>query len=148
MRLLETQPLAGCVLVSACHTDLGDAGERASGYYPPSGGPWRFRAMMRNANGRIRVLHSDNDPFIPLSEAQHVAAQLGPPCELSTPSPFEPEALDASSRSHGLLMVSASICGGAAVVRGASHFFSEHEEIYEAVIAVAEEVRAAQGELT
>ena len=29
MRLLEETPLLGAVLVSACHTDLGDAGERA-----------------------------------------------------------------------------------------------------------------------
>ena len=29
MRLLEKTPLLGAVLVSACHTDLGDAGERA-----------------------------------------------------------------------------------------------------------------------
>ena len=48
MRLLETHRLAGAVLVSACHTDLGDANEAASGYYPPSGGPWRFAAMMRS----------------------------------------------------------------------------------------------------
>eukprot|EP01052_Picozoa_sp_SAG31_P060357 SAG31_NODE_19540_length_599_cov_0.924000_1_plen_132_part_00 len=32
MRLLERGQLFGAVLVSACHTDLGDAGERASGY--------------------------------------------------------------------------------------------------------------------
>ena len=31
MRLLESTELAGAVLVSACHTDLGDAGERAAG---------------------------------------------------------------------------------------------------------------------
>eukprot|EP01046_Picozoa_sp_COSAG06_P085827 COSAG06_NODE_32490_length_505_cov_0.921182_2_plen_124_part_01 len=41
MRLLErpgTQ-LLGAVLVSACHTDLGDAGERAAGYYSR---PWQW----------------------------------------------------------------------------------------------------------
>ena len=77
MRLLEEHRLAGCVLVSACHTDLGHAGERASGYYPPSGGEWQWSRIKQNAGGNIVVLHSDNDPFIPLPEAQHVASSLG-----------------------------------------------------------------------
>ncbi len=38
MRLLESTRLRGAVLVSACHTDLGDAGERAAGYYSR---PWQ-----------------------------------------------------------------------------------------------------------
>jgi len=79
MRLLEEHPLAGCVLVSACHTDLGDAGERASGYYPPAGGEWQWDAIRANTGGNIIQLHSDNDPFIPLSEAEHVASKLGTP---------------------------------------------------------------------
>ena len=79
MRLMEEHRLAGCVLVSSCHTDLGDAGERASGYYPPSGGEWQWERMRENARGNIIVLHSDNDPFIPLSEAQHVADSLQVP---------------------------------------------------------------------
>lgn len=76
MRLLETHKLHGVLLVSACHTDLGDLGERASGYYPPSGGPWKWGDIRRNAGGNIRILHSDNDPFIPLEEAEHVADSL------------------------------------------------------------------------
>ena len=74
MRLLETDKLHGAVLVSACHTDLGDANERASGYYPPSGGPWQYEAMMANAGGNVRaahvdslVLQSNNDPSVRLS---------------------------------------------------------------------------------
>ena len=77
MRHLEAHPLAGVVLVSACHTDLGDAVEAASGYYPPSGGPWQWDDIKRNARGNIVQLHSDNDPFIPLREAQHIAEQVG-----------------------------------------------------------------------
>ena len=80
MRLLETHKLYGCVLVSACHTDLGDGNERASGYYPPSGGPWQWSNIRANAGsggGNLAILHSDNDPFIPLEEAQHVAENLG-----------------------------------------------------------------------
>ena len=79
MRLLEEHRLAGCVLVSACHTDLGDAGEAASGYYPPSGGEWKWSQIRKHAAGNIVILHSDNDPFIPLPEAQHVAESLGVP---------------------------------------------------------------------
>ena len=79
MRLLEEHRLAGCVLVSACHTDLGDAGEAASGYYPPSGGEWKWSQIRENSGGNIVILHSDNDPFIPISEAQHVAEKLGVP---------------------------------------------------------------------
>ena len=69
MRLLEEHELAGALLVSACHTDLGCASERAAGYYPPSGGPWQWEAIQRNAGGNVCVLHSDDDPFIPLREA-------------------------------------------------------------------------------
>ena len=84
MRLLEEHQLHGAVLVASCHTDLGDANERASGYYPPSGGPWRWNEICRNAGGNVRLLHSDNDPFIPLDEAKHVASQLG--CALQVES--------------------------------------------------------------
>ena len=44
MRLAETVPLAGIVLVAAAHTDLGDAGERASGYFDA---PWDWEAQKR-----------------------------------------------------------------------------------------------------
>lgn len=75
MRLAEDTQLGGVVLVAACHTDLGCENERASGYYPPSGGPWRFERMRENA-GFIVQFHSEDDPFIPVSEARHVAEQL------------------------------------------------------------------------
>jgi predicted alpha/beta hydrolase family esterase len=38
--------------------------------------------MCMVSGGNILLLHSDNDPFIPLVEAQHVAEQLGAPCQL------------------------------------------------------------------
>ena len=72
MRLAEETPVAALVLVSACHTDLGDPGERAAGYYAR---PWRWDAIKANC-GRIVQFHSDNDPFIPDSEARHVAENL------------------------------------------------------------------------
>ena len=85
MRLLEEGTrVFGCVLISACHTDLGDANERGSGYYPPSGGPWRWEKIVASAgnHGNIRILHSDNDPFIPLEEAEHVAKNLKVPLQI------------------------------------------------------------------
>jgi uncharacterized protein len=73
MRLLERHRLMGCVLVSACWTDLGDEGERLAGYY---GRPWEWDRIKANA-AWILQYHSADDPFIPRAEADHVAAQLG-----------------------------------------------------------------------
>ena len=71
MRLLESQKLLGVVLVSACWTDLGDSGEKAAGYYNRA---WEWEAMKENVGSvGINQFHSDDDPFIPLAEAQHVA---------------------------------------------------------------------------
>lgn len=72
MRLAETTELAGLALVSACHTDLGDAGERAAGYYAR---PWEWAAIRANVPA-IAQFHGDDDPFIPLAEARHVAKSL------------------------------------------------------------------------
>lgn len=75
MRLLENKKLFGAVLVSACWTDLGDANEAASGYYAR---PWEWQAIKTNVGSfGIIQLHSADDPFIPLDEAQHVAESLG-----------------------------------------------------------------------
>eukprot|EP00978_Attheya_sp_CCMP212_P040857 scaffold227416_cov48-Attheya_sp.AAC.1 len=84
LRLAETIPLAGLVLVAACHTDLGVTNERLSGWYPPSGGEWKWDDIRSNSgNGNILLLHSTDDPFIPISEPRHVAKCLGEDgCEL------------------------------------------------------------------
>ena len=79
MRLCETTRVAGLVLIAACHTDLGEPSETQAGYYPPSGGPWQWETIRANTAGNIAILHSDNDPFIPLDEPRHVAAQLRVP---------------------------------------------------------------------
>jgi hypothetical protein len=39
MRLLEENEILGVILVATCHTDLGDANERASGYFSD---PWKW----------------------------------------------------------------------------------------------------------
>jgi predicted alpha/beta hydrolase family esterase len=72
MRLLETHKLKGCVLVSACHTDLGCESERVSGYYSR---PWKWDAIRSNVEWILQY-HSEDDPFIPRSEADHVALNL------------------------------------------------------------------------
>ena len=73
LRLLESHKLLGCVLVSACHTDLGMASEAAAGYYSR---PWNWAAIKDNA-GFILQYHSSDDPFIPREEADFVASQIG-----------------------------------------------------------------------
>ena len=72
MRLAEETEVAALILVSACWTDLGDASERAAGYYAR---PWRWDAIRANA-GAIVQFHSDDDPFIPVAESRHVAENL------------------------------------------------------------------------
>ena len=72
MRYAETHRLRGSILVSVCYTDLGDAGEAASGYYTA---PWRWD-LIRDHQQWIGVYHSTDDPHIPVSEPRYVAAQL------------------------------------------------------------------------
>jgi len=72
MRYAETHRLLGSVLVGVCHTDLGDGGEAASGYYRT---PWQWEPIRRNQQW-IGIYQSSDDPLIPVAEARFVAAQL------------------------------------------------------------------------
>lgn len=72
MRYAETHQLAGSVLVGVCHTDLGDGGEAASGYYRD---PWQWQ-VIRDNQPWIGIFNSVDDPCIPVAEARFVAAQL------------------------------------------------------------------------
>lgn len=72
MRYAETHRLIGSVLVGVCHTDLGDGGEAASGYYRE---PWRWQAIRDNQSW-IGIFNSVDDPCIPIAEARFVATQL------------------------------------------------------------------------
>eukprot|EP00547_Thalassionema_nitzschioides_P002797 CAMPEP_0194224622 /NCGR_PEP_ID=MMETSP0156-20130528/37931_1 /TAXON_ID=33649 /ORGANISM="Thalassionema nitzschioides, Strain L26-B" /LENGTH=140 /DNA_ID=CAMNT_0038956277 /DNA_START=306 /DNA_END=728 /DNA_ORIENTATION=- len=77
LRYAELYKLHGCVLVSATYTDLGDANERASGYYPrvSSDGTitnsYDFEKMRENCPLWAQF-HSNDDPFIPLNEAERI----------------------------------------------------------------------------
>ncbi len=72
MRYAETHRLLGSILVGVCHTDLGDGGEAASGYYRA---PWRWQDIRDNQQW-IAIYNSTDDPHIPIAEARFVAAQL------------------------------------------------------------------------
>ncbi len=72
MRYAETHRLLGSVLVGVCHTDLGDAGEAASGYY---GRPWQWERIRGNQKW-IAIFQSTDDPLIPATEARFVTSQL------------------------------------------------------------------------
>ena len=72
MRLAETTPLKGLVLVSACHTDLGDAGERESGWYE---GEWKWDDIRSHCEWIVQ-LHGVDDRLVPLSEGRYVAEHL------------------------------------------------------------------------
>ena len=72
MRYAETHRLWGSILVSPCHTDLGDPGEAASGYYEA---PWRW-AEIRDHQRWVAIYHSTDDPHIPAAEARFIAAKL------------------------------------------------------------------------
>ena len=72
MRYAETHRLLGSILVGVCHTDLGDGGEAASGYYRD---PWQWEQIRRNQQW-IGIYQSTDDPLIPVAEARFVATQL------------------------------------------------------------------------
>ena len=76
LRYAELYSLHGIVLVSATYSDLGDSGERASGYYPQINrgeetNSYRFEEMKKNCKRWVQF-HSDDDPFIPLCEAERI----------------------------------------------------------------------------
>jgi len=73
MRYAETHRLLGSVLVGVSHTDLGDSGEAASGYYAA---PWQWERIRANQQW-IGIYNSTDDPHIPIAEPRLVAARLG-----------------------------------------------------------------------
>ena len=106
LRYAETHKLKGVVLVAATYTDLGDAGERASGYYPSPDGSnlYDFEAMRANCPIWVQF-HSDNDPFIPLREAEQIRDGL-------------------------------SLTDSYHMLPGRSHFFSPFPELVAALLAI------------
>ena len=72
LRYAEIHKLQGIILVSVCHTDLGDEKEKASHYFD---GPWKWDKIKQNVKWLIQF-HSLNDPYIPIEEARYVAKKL------------------------------------------------------------------------
>lgn len=72
MRYAEAHQLLGSALIGVCHTDLGDPGEAASGYYAA---PWQWQRIRENQEW-IGIFNSADDPHIPVREARFVATQL------------------------------------------------------------------------
>jgi predicted alpha/beta hydrolase family esterase len=79
LRYTEIYPVHGVVLVAATFSDLGDAHERFSGYYPQGdSNPYLFQDMVTNCKREHWYqFHSDDDPFIPLHEAERIRDGLG-----------------------------------------------------------------------
>ena len=79
LRYTELHKVHGVVLVSATYSDLGDAHERMSGYYPQgNANPYLFQDMLTNCKQECWYqFHSDDDPFIPLYEAEKIRDGLG-----------------------------------------------------------------------
>lgn len=74
LRFAEQYKVRAVVLVSATFTDLGDTGERASGYYPLNNeteNMYNFAAMRENCV-MWHQFHSNDDCFIPLAEAERI----------------------------------------------------------------------------
>jgi predicted alpha/beta hydrolase family esterase len=74
MRYAETHKILGSILISPSYTDLGDVGEKQSGYFDD---PWKWNAIKTNQK-KIALVFGDNDPFIPQSEFAYIAVHLGP----------------------------------------------------------------------
>ncbi len=72
MRFAEENKLLGSVLVGACYTDLDNEKERLSGYYDQ---PWNWDAIKKNQKWIIQFA-SEDDPWIPISEARHIHKML------------------------------------------------------------------------
>ena len=58
--------------MAAAHTDLGDEGERRSGYFSR---PWNWTKMKEGAKDII-CFHGTDDHLIPVEEARYIAKQM------------------------------------------------------------------------
>lgn len=72
MRYAEKNKILGSILVATCHTDLGQADEKISGYYKKA---WNWRAIKENQKWIVQFASVD-DRFIPIKEARFVHKKL------------------------------------------------------------------------
>lgn len=72
LRACETVKCKGLVICAPHWTDLGDDGEKASGYFDRE---WQWEKIIENC-GAITQFSCADDPLIPLEEAHHVKDSL------------------------------------------------------------------------
>ena len=72
MRYAQSHKIMGSVLIGACHTDLGDETEKASGYFDT---PWEWKNIRENQQW-IMQFGSTDDPYIPIAEQYFVRDNL------------------------------------------------------------------------
>lgn len=73
LRYLESHKLLGAIVVGVNYTDLGDAGERESGYYDE---PWHWDKIKGNAKWIVQFC-SPEDPYININEPYYIHDKLG-----------------------------------------------------------------------
>lgn len=72
MRYAENHKIKGSILIAPSSSDLGDDLEKQSGYFTT---PWNWEAIKNNQT-KIALFHSDNDPYIPLTEFNSIVSHL------------------------------------------------------------------------
>jgi hypothetical protein len=72
LRYLESHKLFGAIVIGVNYTDLGDAGEKESGYYDAM---WQWDKIKSNV-GWIAQFASTDDPYIPIDEPRFIHDQL------------------------------------------------------------------------
>ena len=72
LRYAETHKLKGLILVGAYYTDLGDATEKASGYFDA---PWNWEQINSNVDFIVQFASID-DPYIPVAESRFLKTKL------------------------------------------------------------------------
>ena len=74
MRYAEENKIKGSILVSPSYTDMGDELEKESGYFEKA---WDWDKIKQNQE-KIALVYSEDDPFIPKDEFEHIAESLKP----------------------------------------------------------------------
>lgn len=74
MRYAEEHRILGSVLVSPCHTDMGNPGETISGWYNE---PWQWEKIKEHQDFIIQFSSRD-DPIVPIAEQDFVRERLQP----------------------------------------------------------------------
>jgi uncharacterized protein len=72
LRYLESHKLLGAIIIGVNYTDLGDEGERESGYYHE---PWQWDKIKNNAQWIVQFASVD-DPYIPLDQPRFIHEKL------------------------------------------------------------------------